>query len=42
MCTSSAMSVPWLRRCTVTCSTAWERDDILLVAVDSCVRCQLP
>lgn len=27
---------------TATCSTAWERDDVWLAAVGSCVRCLLP
>ncbi|DAA15217.1 TPA: hypothetical protein BOS_23161 [Bos taurus] len=40
--TSSAGCAPRPRRRTMTCSTACERDDVLLVAVGSCVRCRLP
>lgn len=40
--TSSSESALRLRRRTVTCSTAWEREDVLLAAVGSCVRCRLP
>ena len=38
----SAGCAPRPRRRTMTCSTACERDDVLLVAVGSCVRCRLP
>lgn len=33
---------PRRRRRTVTCSTAWERDEVRLAAVGSCVRCLFP
>lgn len=34
--------LPRRRWRTVTCSTAWERDEVRLAAVGSCVRCMFP